>query len=218
MTTLEARDIVWNYLRMSDAMPQRVDLAIVLGSRDDRVAGYAADILQDSSVGSVIITGGAAHQDDLLRPGRWHERSEAAHFATVMRAHGYENELVLEENATNTGENIRLSADIVQRDSLLAQSIVVFTKPYMMRRSLRTFERQWPFPYTTINVASWPCTFDDYVDEDQPADTVINIMVGDLQRIIEYPTRGFMTPSEVPVQVSQALKVLTDAGYTKHIL
>lgn len=66
----------------------------------------------------------------------------------------------------------------------------------MERRTYATFMKQWPGRKNDIIVSSPPIAFENYFDKDQPFETVITIMMGDLQRIIEYPKLGFQIPQK----------------------
>jgi hypothetical protein len=44
------------------------------------------------------------------------------------------------------------------------------------------------------------------------------MMVGDLQRIVEYPERGFAVPQAVPVAVGAAAERLRAAGFVSRAL
>jgi hypothetical protein len=46
---------------------------------------------------------------------------------------------------------------------------------------------------------------------------VINIMVGDLQRIRIYPAKGFQIPQDIPDEVWTAYERLVKWGFTKHL-
>jgi len=48
-------------------------------------------------------------------------------------------------------------------------------------------------------------------------DEIINVMVGDLQRIKTYPELGFQIPQDIPKEVWDAYLKLLDMGYTKYI-
>jgi hypothetical protein len=43
-------------------------------------------------------------------------------------------------------------------------------------------------------------------------------MVGDLQRIVEYPKRGLQVAQDVPDSVMKSWSNLVQNGYTKHLL
>ena len=49
-------------------------------------------------------------------------------------------------------------------------------------------------------------------------DDVVGIMVGDLQRIREYPAKGFQIDQEIPEDVWRAYEELVRAGYDRHLL
>jgi len=48
-------------------------------------------------------------------------------------------------------------------------------------------------------------------------DEVINVMVGDLQRIKMYPEKGFQVHQDIPKEVWDAYLKLVEMGYTKHL-
>ena len=86
----------------------------------------------------------------------------------------------------------------------------------MERRTFATIRKQWPA--LEVQVSSPQMSFDDYTTGSITPDMVVHIMVGDLQRIIEYPKQGFMIEQELLPEVEEALQVLIEAGYTKHLL
>jgi hypothetical protein len=86
----------------------------------------------------------------------------------------------------------------------------------MERRTFATIRQQWP--EADLQVTSPPLDFAAYCDATIPAQQVIEFMVGDLQRILEYPRLGFMIPQEVPAPVLRAYEILIAAGYTRHLL
>ena len=219
MTIGLAKQIVWKFLKVGQRLPSEVDVMIVLGSRDDRVAQYAAELTKQISVGQVVISGGSAHYGDLLEAPEWDEASEAEHFAAVMQRSGYQEELLLEMKATNTGQNVVYTQELLTAvNADPPASLLIVTKPYMERRALKTFQAQWTFGKPKFFVSSQGGELGDYVNNDQPERLVTNIMVGDLQRVIEYPALGYMAPSHVPKEAEEALARLIQAGYNRHTL
>jgi uncharacterized SAM-binding protein YcdF (DUF218 family) len=199
-------------------LPRRVDAVVILGSLDDMVAVYAAQILDTITAKAVIISGSSTHHGILDDAPDWKEASEAAHFAAVMKREGHEGELFLEPDATNTGDNAILSARLLAKAGIRPRSILIVTKPYMERRALRTFEKQWPnADDVTFYVASAGGTFEDYIKTSQSFEHTVNSMVGDLERIIIYPKQGFMTQSDVPGEVIKALDRLKASGFTRSL-
>ena len=80
-----------------------------------------------------------------------------------------------------------------------------------------TSRKQWPDPNTAFTVTSPQLAFDEYANADNPRDLVVNIMVGDLVRIREYPERGFQIPQGMPPDVWEAGQRLISAGYDQHL-
>lgn len=208
---------IWEYMLLKQPL-EKADAVFVLGSRDDRVAEYAAKLFLQGFGKWLIISGGAAHQNDLLSTN-WKEATEAEHFKEVALKLGVpDNKIILETKATNTGENIRFTFELLKNKKLDLQSLILVQKPYMERRTYATFKKQWPDPKTKFLVSSPPITFEEYFTEDQPKDDIINIMVGDLQRIREYPKQGFQIEQEIPNNVWAVFEELTRLGFTKHLI
>jgi len=71
-------------------------------------------------------------------------------------------------------------------------------------------------------VTSPRVSLDDYLraysNEALSPDDVIGIMVGDLQRIQLYPTKGFQIHQDIPDDVWGAYEQLVEAGYDQYLL
>lgn len=86
----------------------------------------------------------------------------------------------------------------------------------MERRSFATFKKHWP--EKKIIVTSPQISFEDYPTNEIPAEQVINIMIGDLQRIKLYAEKGFQIYQEIPAHVWQAYERLVKSGFNKHLI
>ncbi len=86
----------------------------------------------------------------------------------------------------------------------------------MERRTLATFGVRWP--ELDLVVTSPQLDFEAYTRQGIPREDVIQIMVGDLQRLLVYAKKGFSTPQPVPAEVMAAFEGLVAAGYTKRLL
>jgi hypothetical protein len=60
--------------------------------------------------------------------------------------------------------------------------------------------------------------FQEYIAQHADREHVINMMVGGLQRIAEYPKKGFQIEQEIPGDVWDAYHTLVAAGYTKQLI
>lgn len=215
---LDAAEIIWNYMKLNHQI-KPVDIIFVLGSRDDRVATYAATLYKDGLAPCIVVSGGVSHKNDLLKTS-WGQKTEADHFASILIQQNVPAErMLVESNAKNTGENILFTHSLLSEKNIYPKSIILVQKPYMERRTYATFMKQWPGAEDIeVMVASPNHTFDEYISADQPVETVISIMVGDLQRIIEYPKLGYQIYQKVPQTVLDSYDYLAQHGYNKHLL
>ena len=207
-------EIIWNYHKMD--MPLKpADIIFVLCSHDLRVADYAAKLYLKKYAPMIVFSGGVAHGNDLLNTG-W-QKPEAEVFAERAMALGVPKEKVLIENkATNTSENIKLTRELIKKNNLKIKSFLIVQKPYMGRRTFATIKKIWPAMHFTFT--SPQLSFADYAGGDINKNDIINIMVGDLQRILIYPEKGFQIPQSVPQKVLIAYQELIKLGFDHHLI
>ena len=80
--------------------------------------------------------------------------------------------------------------------------IILVQKPYMLRRAYATFKKVWP--EKDVIVTAPQLSFEEYPNNFFSKDEVINIMVGDTQRINVYPHKGYQIEQEIPEDVWNA--------------
>jgi len=202
---------VWDYHHIHHDL-KKSDCILVLGSHDIRVAERAAELYLNGWAPVLIFSGGLGRLTD----GMWDE-TEADKFARIALEKGVPNEAVLIENrSTNTGENILFTQQLLKEKNLDLQTFIVVQKPYMERRSYATFKKHWPDK--TLIVTSPQIRFDEYATDEIPLEKVINIMVGDLQRIKVYAEKGFQVFQEIPEDVWEAYNRLVELGFNKQLI
>lgn len=208
----QAAKVIWDYMLLHQSL-QKCDAVFLLGNRDDRTGEHAAKLFLDGYGRELIISGGGQrlHWDDAL--------TEAGHFALIAERLGVpRDKMLLEERATNTGENIAFVYGLLQKSNKHPRSLLLVQKPYMERRTLATFMKQWPEEGVKIVVTSPDISYDEYFDQQNPKQDIIDIMVGDLQRIREYPRLGFQIEQDIPDDVWRAREYLVGQGYTRHLI
>ena len=203
--------VLWDYHHMHHAL-ERSDCIFALGSHDLRVADRAAELYLQGWAPLVIMSGGLGN----VTKDVWTEH-EADQFARIAVDKGVPAKAILIENkSTNTGENIVFTRKLLDQENIDPQSFILVQKPYMERRTLATFQKQWPGK--KMLVTSPQISFEDYPTKEISMERVINIMVGDLQRIRYYPEKGFQIYQEIPDAVWNAFEELVEAGYDKHLM
>jgi uncharacterized SAM-binding protein YcdF (DUF218 family) len=209
--TLQLAKKLWDYHHMQHTL-EKSDTILVLGSHDLRVADRAAELYFEGWAPMIIFSGGLGN----FTKEMWTE-TEADQFAAIAVKSGVPRESILVENkSTNTGENILFTQKLLAEKNLDLYSFIVVQKPYMERRSYATFKKHWPDK--KLIVTSPRISFEDYPTEEIPLERVINIMVGDLQRIMIYPQKGFQIYQEVPPDVLNAYEKLINSGFNKHMM
>ncbi len=205
---------IWNYHHVNHKL-EKADAIFVLCSHDLRVADYATKLFFDGFAPMIIFSGGIAHQGDLVETP-W-EKPEAEIFAERAIKLGVPIEkIIIENKAKNCGENVLFTDKILREKGLNFDSFIAVQKPYMERRTYATIKIHWP--KKKVIVTSPLIDFEDYPTEEISKDDVINIMVGDLQRIKIYPKKEFQIFQEIPDDVWKAYQELMRLGYTKHLL
>jgi uncharacterized SAM-binding protein YcdF (DUF218 family) len=202
---------LWDYHHVNHEL-EKADCILVLGSHDTRVAERAAELYLQKWAPLLIFSGGLGR----LTEGVWTE-TEADLFAKIAIDKGVPRETILIENkSTNTGENILLTRQLLRENKIDPQSFIVVQKPYMERRSFATFKKHWPDK--KLIVTSPQISFENYATVEIPAEQVINIMAGDLQRIKVYAEMGFQIYQEIPADVWKAYEQLVKSGFDEHLI
>lgn len=203
--------VLWDYHHMNHTLV-RSDVILALGSHDLRVAERAAQLYLEGWAPLLVCSGGLGN----LTSGIW-TLPEADRFAGIAIKMGVPEQAVLIENrSANTGENILFTEKLLHEKGINPNSFIVVQKPYMERRSYATFKKHWPRKNVVITSPQIP--FDNYPNGDIPADRVIEIMAGDLQRIREYPAKGFQIHQDIPDDVWKAFERLVALGFDGHLI
>lgn len=211
--TLSLSQQVWNYHQLNHSL-QKSDCIIVLGSHDTRVAERGAQLFLQGYAPFIIFSGGLGRLTEDL----WTE-PEADKFAKIAMEMGVpENSILIENKSTNTGENIAFSYRILKEKGIATKRLILVQKPYMERRAYASFKKQWPEPGTEFIVTSPEISFEEYPNKEISREEVINIMMGDLQRIQVYPKKGFQIPQEIPPSVREAFEKLKSKGFNSHLI
>ena len=202
---------LWDYHHVGHALC-KADCIIALGSHDTRVAERAAEVALAGWAPLLVCSGHLGS----LTSGIW-TRSEADVFADVAAGLGVPRERILTESrSTNTGENVDFTRRLLAERGLVPQVAIAVQKPYMERRTLATFRARWP--ELEVRVTSPQLDFDAYTASGISRDDVVQIMVGDLQRLIVYGRKGWSAPQQIPAEVMAAYEGLVAAGYTKRLV
>ncbi len=204
-------DVLWDYHHMGHTI-ESCDVAIGLGSHDLGVAAFAVDQYHRGMFPRIVFTGANAPTTVDSFP-----RGEAVHYREYALENGVPNEAILvEPQATNTSENITFTRALLGEHGIDVETVMLISRPYQQRRAYATCRKLWP--EVNVMCASRPLSLEDYVTSIGDAAKVINMLVGDTQRITIYADRGHAIPQHIPNDVETAYQRLVQAGYTKRLV
>ncbi|MFE2239293.1 YdcF family protein [Streptomyces virginiae] len=203
-------ELIWDFHQMHHE-PRPCSVAVGLGSHDLGVADTTVDLYQRGMAPLIVFTGATSPTTRARMP-----RGEAVHYRERALDLGVPPEHVLvETQARNTGENIQFTRDLLERTGRHIESVLLVSKPYEERRAYATTRKLWP-GVAVVN-ASTAMPLPDYVESIGDPRMVIDMLVGALQRLLLYPSQGFMIALPVPEPVLEAYQRLCEQGFTARL-
>jgi uncharacterized SAM-binding protein YcdF (DUF218 family) len=173
---------------------------------------YTAELYRRGLLPRVVFTGANAPTTVKRFP-----RGEAVHYREIALEHGVpDSAILLEPNARHTGENIDLTRDLLAANGIDVNSALIICRPYQQRRAYATAKMKWPG--IDLLCSAVPQEFGDYLDTIGDPDRVVNMLVGDTQRITLYADTGEAIPQKIPPHVQQAYKRLIRKGFTQRLI
>ncbi len=206
---------LWEYMMLHEEV-RPCDCILGLGSHDENVAARCADLYLGGFSDRIIFSGGLGR----ITKGYFDE-SEAKKFADIAISMGVpEQNIFIEDKSQNTSENFMFTDDLIHHLLFEVRTLLVVTKPAAERRIRATFDRQMPYYHGIIT--SPTMTFEEYMTyyyvTGMPIEKLINIVVGDVQRLVVYNYKGFQNFVDVPCEIIKTFNELVEAGYNTNLV
>lgn len=207
--THSAAEQIWDWLPRRDSL-QPADILLVLGSSPTEAPEWSANLWHRKLAPVIVASGGFG------RISGDNQLPEADLCAQILAKEGVPATVILIENkSTNTGENIAFSKTVLEANGLHVSKGIIVTTPLLTRRQKASLDKQW------LGI-EWQVTApDSHTVEELVAtqgDEFLHLIVGELDRLEEYPKKGYAEAIEIPDEIIMAKNCLIDAGYIKHIL
>ena len=204
-------EMLWDFNNMHHEI-RPSDIGIGLGSHDPNVAIYTAELYHQGVFPLIAFTGANAPTTVERFP-----RGEAVHFREIAIELGVPAETILiETESRTTPENFELTRKLLDEHSISVQTAIVISRPYQQRRVYGIAKLTWP--ELDVCCASRPLPLDDYVAAIGDMNRVVNMLVGDTQRVALDAKYGFATSQDVPDHVRAACRNLAAAGFTSRVV
>lgn len=209
-TVEDCAEKLWDYHRLGQEITP-CDVIVGLGSYDLRVADRCAELWHQGLSPLVVFSGAR---------GNWTEHltsTEAQLFSDRAISLGLPRAAVLQEDrSTNIGENLDLTLKMLTKRDRPPHKLLMVTKPNTERRAWATAKKL--FPHLSWAVTSPHTHWQGPYPEGRSFPDLVHEMVGDLQRILLYPQKGFQIVQEIPPPVLEAYNLLIKEGFTRHLI
>ncbi|MEA5016916.1 MAG: YdcF family protein [Candidatus Limiplasma sp.] len=215
MDTYAYLEDLWNYLYMEHPL-EPADAIIGFGSHDQTIASRAAQLYKAGWASRILFTGYLGKGTLGVFP-----KPEAELFAEIAIKEGVPPEAILiEDKATNTGENIHFAKRMFESKGMVPQKIIAVHKPYMTRRVWAALQKQWP--ELEVIIAPGNPSLKDYVAgmlaDGVEEGEIIDSLVGDFQRMDAFARLGYQIPQEIPPRALASYEALIKLGYDKYVV
>ena len=203
--------ILWDFMHMNQE-PEPSDVIVGFGCYDEDIPKRCAELFHRGLAPFVCFTGGLGRNTSAI----W-TKSEAERFAASAVAEGVpEERIILENQSTNSAENLLFTPKILAERGVRAEKIIAVHKPYMEKRLWAAMQVYWPTVHAIYT--SPQVTVEQHIAHAEatgiPRRRVIETLVGDIQRMELYPKKGYQIPVEIPDEVRAAFHALVAEGYT----
>lgn len=163
---------VFDYLLIEETALAPADVGMVFGSKyySDHLAKRAADLYHQGYFPKIVVSGGVG----TLQDGR-----PEAHFIRDLLVNEYDvpaDAIYVEDQATNTQENIELTQQTLDRELGLenVSSMITMGQVYAGRRYMMTLKRRWPEVFAMAsNVNAFDVATEDWPQNERLKELVL---------------------------------------------
>lgn len=200
---------LYKYGQMKQLL-KKADAIVALGNMDLRLATRAAELYHEGLASTVVASGGIGR----LTPKEW-TNPEAVIFAEELYRCGMPGDnVIVEVKSTNLPENIRLSLESLNHAGLKSEHLILVSLPFAERRIMRLCQKQ--FPHVVIQITSPNISYQEYANDAISREELINLIVGEIDRLDKFPSKGFSMPEQIPEVVLGAMNKLMNVGFDKY--
>ena len=209
---------IFDYLAATDALVVTVcDAVIGFGVFDLKLPRFCGELYVAGHAKRIIFTGGiGGGSADLAEPeaDAWYAELRRV-YPQIPREH-----VILENRSTNTGENIRFTAELLARkhpDLSFGggiKTVIVVASPSRLRRVRLTLKQMQP-QLQIFGQHTGASFAEEHALYESKGINFAQHLVGELDRIVDYAARGWIFPEPLPPPIAaahQKLKRLSPVG------
>ena len=214
MDFLKPLQVIWDYLCLNEPL-EKADCIVGFGNFNTDIARRAAQLYHDGWAPKILFTGGLGRNTEGLLP-----EPEAVRFAKVAMECGVpEEDIILEDQSTNTKENIEFTRQKLEFLGIPHDRILGVHQPFMERRITAAMGVYWK--ELDFKVTSPQVTIPQYLEaaskQGISPNASVSVIVGDFQRMDLYAKLGYQLPQYIPDEAWNAFHQLVAMGYDKQL-
>jgi uncharacterized SAM-binding protein YcdF (DUF218 family) len=204
-------EIIFEYLYLREPA-SKADAILGFGHFDSKIPVRCGELYHTGWASQLIFTGGmGVGTADLDQP-------EALYFKRVLLQHFpaiQDSAIITETNSSNTGENIRFTTELLrlQYPHLVfgsgIQRVLISANAYRQRRVYHTCQQYFP-QLTWINSPPETSYLTEKIMFASKSECLDEHLLGEVERLISYPSKGFMSDITIPDQILEAFRTLKD--------
>lgn len=206
-----AEQVVLDYLAAADPLPaEPADVVLGLGHFDREIPRRCAALVREERARWIVFSGGVgAGSGDFTQAEALEFRDQLAREAPECAA----RLAAVETRSTNTGENLEFTTALLAatrptlRPGQGLRRVLVVTTPCRLRRALATVAKHWPTVSAHGAPPAWSLAGEEekYRAQGQPLRPQL---IGEIERLVSYPAKGFIAPVTVPAEILAAARQL----------
>ena len=214
MDFLKPLQVIWDYLCLHEPL-EKADCIVGFGNFNTDIARRAAQLYLEGWAPKILFTGGLGRNTEGLLP-----EPEAVRFANVAMECGVpEADIILEDQSTNTKENIIFTREKLETLGVAHNRILGVHQPFMERRIAAAMGVYWP--ELNFRVTSPQVTIPQYLEaasrQGISPNASVSVIVGDFQRMDLYAKLGYQLPQHIPNEAWAAFHELVAMGYDQQL-
>jgi len=205
---------LWDYQLLKHPL-KPADFLLLVCSYNLEVADYVDVLSMQKMAKTIVVSGGSKDRQGMARLN-WDKPEHVFFTNRLMELGGDKHNIIVEKKAMTLSQSIQNS-----REKLLAvpereyHTGLIALPPHGERRAFATAQKEWPeidWQVTSPNV-----TYDDYITQ-YDEENLIHLLVGEVQRTINYGDKDYIIKQDILDDVMDAYKKLLDKGYTKRLI
>ncbi|MFA4955040.1 MAG: YdcF family protein [Patescibacteria group bacterium] len=195
-----AAQTIWDFLLVSEPI-EKAEAIFVFGSNNMRVPAHAVALFNQGLAPLILVSGNAPRLKKAI-----FSKPEAVVFTDALRQAGIAaSSILLETQATNTGENVRFGMEKLSENGTVPTRLILISKPPHMLRCKATFKRHFPDLKTFASPS--PGEMEIYLEmsrQNRPDEDPIKRLAEEIERLVKYSELGYIEKVEIPQSVMEA--------------